>query len=314
MKLVLVPTTVEQVTDVPDGVEIVTYDPRQPIPDAFAAADVLVVWGNPANHLRDAATRLTNVRWVQTMASGPDAVLAAGFDESVLITSGRGLQRLPVAEHALALILAAARRLHELRDAQSCRTWSPHLSGLQRLPDPDQFRSLIGATVGILGYGAIGAQLGRYLRMLGASIVGIASSARADGEVDVVSTADLPSVAATSDVLVMLLPSNTKTNRIVDAAVLSSLPRHAWVVNVGRGQTLDTDALVDALRAERLGGAALDVFDVEPLPRHSPLWHMPNVIITPHAAGGRPMGTGAFIADNLRRFVAGEPLRNPVTG
>ncbi len=102
------------------------------------------------------------------------------------------------------------------------------------------------------------------------------------------------------------------TRHALDADRLARLPRHAWVVNVGRGTTVDEDALAAALEAGRLGGAALDVFATEPLPADSPLWTAPNCVVSPHAAGGRPQGAEALIAENLRRCLAGQPLRNVV--
>ena len=110
----------------------------------------------------------------------------------------------------------------------------------------------------------------------------------------------------------MILPSLPSTQKILDAKRLSLLPRHAWLVNVGRGATVDEDALVAALRDGALAGAALDVFAAEPLPSDSPLWTLPQVIISPHAAGGRPMGAESLFEENLRRLQGGRPLRNLV--
>lgn len=309
---VLVPTTIEPVTPVPPGAETLWYDPRHPIDAAFEDAEVLVVWGNGAAQLRDAATRLRRLRWVQTLASGPDAVESAGFAAEVQITSGRGLQRLPVAEHVLAMILAAARRLHTLRDAQNECRWAHELGGLQRFPDPDHVRTVYGARVGIVGYGAIGAQLGHYLRTLGAAVVGVARRARVVDGVQVVPASSLLELAPSLDILVLLLPLTEQTRHVIGAEVLAALPPRAWVVNAGRGATLDTNALVEALRSGRIAGASLDVFETEPLQRDHPLWGLPNAVLSPHSAGGRPVGTGTFVAENVRRYVAGEPLVNVV--
>ena len=115
-----------------------------------------------------------------------------------------------------------------------------------------------------------------------------------------------------TDVLIGILPATPATRRVLGAAVFARLPRHAWVVNVGRGATLDEDALLTAVREGRLAGAALDVFETEPLPAESPLWSEPRIIITPHAAGGRPVGADTLLTDNIGAFVRDEPLRNLV--
>ena len=145
---------------------------------------------------------------------------------------------------------------------------------------------------------------------LGAHVVGVARTPRTDGPFPVVD--DVDAVLPTADVLVMILPTAPSTDRALDAGRLALLPRAAWLVNVGRGSTVDEDALADALRAGALAGAALDVTQTEPLPVDSPLWDLPNVLLTPHAAGGRPRGAAALIAANARARLAGEPLTNLV--
>jgi phosphoglycerate dehydrogenase-like enzyme len=116
-----------------------------------------------------------------------------------------------------------------------------------------------------------------------------------------------------TDVLVMILPHTEGSGPALDAELLALLPGRAWVVNVGRGSTVDEDALVQSLRAGRIAGAALDVFRTEPLPADSPLWDLPNVMISPHSAGGRPRDAAALVAENLAALLEGRPLRNVVT-
>ena len=135
----------------------VTYAVGSPLPDQHTDAEVLVVWGNPPSQLEDFAARLKRLRWVQTLAAGPDAVLAAGFAPSVVVTSGRGLHDLTVAEHTLALLLAAARRVNLMVRAQIGHRWAGELGGNQPLKDPDHFRTLRDAHVVIWGFGSIAA-------------------------------------------------------------------------------------------------------------------------------------------------------------
>ncbi|MHA7132492.1 phosphoglycerate dehydrogenase [Oerskovia turbata] len=294
------------------AVEVVVYDAAAPLPSGHHDAEVLVVWANSPENLADAATSLTRLRWVQTLAAGPDAVLAAGFAPDVVVTNGRSLHDGPVAEHALTLTLAAVRRLDRLGAAQRDRRWDTDLQREQADPATAGRFTLAGANVTIWGFGSIAAALAPLYTALGARVTGVASSAGERCGFPVVTDDDLPRVLATTDVLVSLLPAIPATRHAFDAARIGQLPDHAWFVNVGRGATVDEDALVEALREGRLGGAALDVTDAEPLPADSPLWDAPNTIITPHVAGGRPQGASALVLENLENLRAGRPLRNVV--
>jgi phosphoglycerate dehydrogenase-like enzyme len=310
---VLLPDTITLDLDVPADVTTVVYDVRSPIPAEHVDAEVLVVWGTPPSVLADAAGRMTNLRWVQTLAAGPDHVLEAGFAPDVQLTAGLGLHDDTVAEHTLALVLAAARRLHTLTRAQIGHRWAQELGGIQPVRETANFRTLRDATVTIWGFGGIAATLAPLLTALGASVTGIARTAGTRHGYPVLTEEAFPGLLPRTDVLISILPSTPATTRILNAAVLAQLPAHAWVINVGRGTTLDEDDLLAALRSGRLAGAALDVFDTEPLPASSPLWDEPDVIITPHAAGGRPLGAAALLAENLAAFRADRPLRNQVS-
>jgi phosphoglycerate dehydrogenase-like enzyme len=311
MKLLL-PDSIDLDLAAPDGVQTIVYAIDKPVPDEHTDAEALVVWGNPATQLRDSARRLTRLRWVQTLAAGPDAVLAAGFPPDVVITGGTGLHDLTVAEHTLALTLAAARRLNLLVRAQVGHRWAGELGGMQPVEDPSSFRTLRGARVLIWGFGGIAATLAPYLAALGAKVTGVARTAGERHGFPVITETDLPDRLPRTDVLINILPATADTASVLDARVLDLLPAHAWVVNVGRGSTVDENALLEAIRAGRLGGAALDVFETEPLPRDSGLWDEPNVLISPHAAGGRPIGAAERIGENLAAFRTGGPFRNVV--
>lgn len=310
--VLLIPTTIDLEVIAPEGVEIVTYDPTTSLPDEHTSAEFLVVWGMPDPLLREAARRLTRLRWVQLLSAGSDAAVAAGFAPEVVITSGRSLHDEPVSEHALALILAAARRLHTLTRAQLGHRWATEIGGAQREPSPGLFSTLRNANVLVWGFGSIAKTLAPHLTALGAHVTGVATSAREENGYPVIAREQLPQHLPSTDLLVMILPSTPSTDHALDADLLALLPAHAWVVNVGRGSTIDETALHTALAADRLGGAALDVTKVEPLPVVSPLWDLPNAIITPHAAGGRPLGASALISENLAALQAGDPLRNVV--
>jgi phosphoglycerate dehydrogenase-like enzyme len=312
MITMLLPNTIDLEPIRVEGVQTVTYDVAADVPAALREAEVLVVWGNAPERLRAAAASMANLRWVATLAAGPDAILGAGFDDAVMLTSGVSLHTAPVTEHTLALLLGVARRLPDLRDAQSARHWSSDLGGIQPRFDRSAFRSLIGAHVVIWGFGHIGQRLAGLLMALEARVTGVARSAGERGGVPVVAAMDVDALLPQADALVMILPSLPSTRKALDAERLALLPRHAWLVNVGRGDTVDEAALARALADGTIAGAALDVFETEPLPATSPLWRMPNVLISPHAAGGRPMGAEGLLTDNLERWLAGRPLRNVV--
>jgi phosphoglycerate dehydrogenase-like enzyme len=311
MKLLL-PDSIDLDLTLPDGVQGVVYPIDRPIPAEHTDAEAMVVWGNPPGQLRDAARRLTRLRWLQTLAAGPDAVLQAGFAPDVVITAGSGLHDLTVAEHTLALTLAAARRLNLLVRAQVGHRWAGELGGMQPIEDPDNFRTLRDARVAIWGFGGIAATLAPYLTALGAHVTGIARGAGMRHGFPVVTAADLPDLLPRTDVLIMILPATPETAHALDADVLALLPAHAWLVNVGRGSTVDEAAVLAAIRAGDLAGAALDVFETEPLPPESGLWDEPAVIISPHAAGGRPIGAADRISENLAALLRGDPLRDIV--
>ncbi|MCU1637904.1 MAG: phosphoglycerate dehydrogenase [Microbacteriaceae bacterium] len=311
---ILLPTSIPLDLDVPDRVTIAYYAPSEPVPEEHEDAQALVAWGNPDELLADAAKRLRSLRWVQTLAAGPDAAMNAGFAPDVVITSGRSLHDLPVAEHALALVLAGARRLHTLVRAQLDHRWASEIGGMQPAHDPAVFTTLRGSRVLVWGFGSIARTVAPHLVALGATVTGVARSAREDSGFPVISVDQLEAELPGTDVLLMILPSSASTHRVLNAARLALLPKHAWIVNVGRGSTVDEDALLDALRGQRIGGAAVDVTSVEPLPADSPLWDQPNLIITPHAAGGRPIGAVRLIEENLTSLLNGAPLRNTVSG
>jgi phosphoglycerate dehydrogenase-like enzyme len=309
----LLPSTMSDSPTIPPGVRTVRYDVTEPLPDDVLDADALVVWGNSSGQLADAARRLTRLRWVQTLAAGPDSALAAGFGPDVVLTSGRGLHDAPVAEHTLALLLALARRLPGCVRAQDEHRWAHELGGLQEFRPGLEFRSLADARVLIWGFGSIAARLAPLLTALGADVRGVAQTAGTRHGYPVISTFDLPDALPRTDALVSLLPATPATTQAIDSAVLDLLPDHAVVVNVGRGSVLDEAALLDAVRSGGLAGAALDVFETEPLPAGSPLWAEPRILISPHAAGGRPLGAGELVSRNLLAFLSGGELTNVVS-
>ena len=245
--------------------------------------------------------RLSGVRVIQALTAGYDHLTPLLPGGGVTLCNARGLHDSSTAELALGLILAAQRELPRWVLAQREGRW-----------EHTHTRSLAGSRVLIVGYGSIGAALDARLRACEAETVRVARRARPDE--DVHADADLDGLLPAADIVVLLTPLTAETSGLLDARRLALLPDGALVVNVSRGGVLDTGAMLAEATSGRLR-AALDVTDPEPLPAGHPLWHAPGVIITPHVAGGAaafyPMAAD-FIVDQVRRFVAGEPLRNVV--
>ena len=311
MKL-LYPTSIELDIDSLKGfaATLQPYDVKQPIPEEHLDAEILVAWTN--SNLADAAKRMKNLKWIQSLAAGPNDVLSAGFDKSVIVTTGSGLHDYTVAEHTLALLLCAARRLDEMKEYQLQGKWPGHLGGPQPDRPKGKFTSLRGANVTIWGFGNIAKALAPSLVALGANVKGIARSTGVRNGIEVYSEDNLQKILPETDALVMILPGSDATKHALNAEKMKMLPNHAWVVNVGRGTTIDEDALAEALDQGTIGGAALDVFEKEPLPEDHKFWKTKNTIVSPHGAGGRPQGSEELIAYNLRRFCAGQELRNVI--
>ncbi|KAK0617604.1 D-isomer specific 2-hydroxyacid dehydrogenase [Immersiella caudata] len=316
MKL-LYPTSLKVDTSLIEGFPTITlhpYDPRaDTIPAEHLDASILVTWCNSMPNLQHAKASMPNLRWIQSLAAGPNDVLAAGFDiHKVTVTTGSGLHDRTVAEHALALLLNAARRFYEMRDYQVQSRWPFHLGGPQPDRPKDKFTTLRDANVLIWGFGNIAKTLAPHLTALGATVRGVARHPGVRSGCEIFTEENLEELLPTTDALVMILPGSETTRHVLNKERLALLQKHAWVVNVGRGTSIDEDALVEALEGGEIGGAALDVFEVEPLPEGSKLWKAPNCVVSPHAAGGRPQDCEILIVENLRRFLAGQELRNVV--
>jgi len=271
-------------------------------------AEADAVLGN--RWFRQSLPAARRLRWMQSNSMGMDLVLGAGDAlGAVVVTCARGVYDEEVAEHAVALALALGRGLHLARDAQRRRQWPRrHLI------------TLAGGRAMVLGYGGVGRATARRLASLGMSVRGVrrrhAGTPAAGGDGVVLHGPDSwrEQLRAT-DLLVLALPLTRATEGIVGAAELEALPRGALVVNVGRGGTLDEQALLGELRRGRLGGAALDVVAEEPPAAGSALWTEPGLLLTPHVARSPerpPYRWEPLFVENLRRFSAGEPLLNVV--
>jgi phosphoglycerate dehydrogenase-like enzyme len=229
------------------------------------------------------------------------------------VTNSRGIQSTAIAEHVMACLLALSRGLPAIVRRQDARVWAQNEMVGDRSP-----WLVHGRRMGIIGLGTIGRAVAVRAAALGMEVVGVRrrpEQGGGPGVARVVGPSQVNEVLTTSDVLVLAAPWTGATDRLLDAAALARMQRGAVVINVARGQLVDETALASSLATGHLGGAALDVFTEEPLPPTSPFWSLPNVIVTPHTSGFRADHWDAVIAlfeEQLRRFLAGEPLHNLV--
>ena len=256
-----------------------------------------------------AARRL---RWIHSAAAGIGGMLFPAMIASpVRLTNSRGLSADTMAEHVVAVTLALFRRLPLAWRRQAEHVWAQDEVGSGN-------RSLAGSAVLVVGLGSIGTAVASRMAALGALVSAVRRNVGAGAPACVRELAPpdrLRELLATSDVVVITAPQTRDTRGLIGRSELAAMRPDAVLVNVSRGKLVDEEALADALRTARIGGAALDVFDHEPLPPDSPLWDLPGLLITPHTSGFRPNrwdDATALFADNLRRFEAGEALRNPV--
>jgi phosphoglycerate dehydrogenase-like enzyme len=270
-------------------------------------SDVALIWDADEQELAGFVTGRHQLRWLHTKASGlPAAVTAALRDRDIVVTNGTGTHGLAVAEHVAAVLLAHYKRLPALFEAQRHSLWRPPATA-------DEVRL---KTVGVIGLGDLGRAVARVLTSLGAVVVGLR---RGDGAVPEVSRTyrpdQLTEFLRQLDVLVIAVPLTPQTRGLIGVPELATLPTGAFVVNVGRGPVLCEDALVTAVESGHLAGAALDVFDDEPLPATSRLWSLPNTIITPHCADSTEQTVErclALMLEQIHRFRTSRPLRNTV--
>ena len=255
------------------------------------------------------------LKWVHIHSAGADRQIYLDLlAKGVQVSTSSGANAQVVATVALAGILALARRFPLLWAEQQGRQWIPMMG--ERMP-----RDLPGQTATVVGWGPIGQKLGSLLQALGMNVVAVRQQAQtkppnpSDQSVGMVTFEDWQQVLPKTDWLVLACPLTPKTRQLVNAQALALLPTGAHLVNVARGEVVDEPALVSALQSGQLGGAFLDVFAHEPLPQDSPLWAMPQVMVTPHAAGhsdGNEHRVAQMFLDNLSRWVQGQPLRNAV--
>jgi phosphoglycerate dehydrogenase-like enzyme len=291
----------------PVGVPVVVTRDRNEIEAMIDGIEVAAGWF-PADLLPQAS----NLRWYQQWSAGADWLLRhpEAVEADFVLTNTSGIHAVPIAEHVFALLLAFGRELPRALRAQDRHEWIP-----QR--DHPRLFELNGKTMVLIGVGAIGRRIAQVATAVGMEVLGVRRdpAQTVPGVTSMWGPDELLSLLPRADVVVLTVPLTEETRGMIGRTELEAMKETATLVNVGRGGTVDEAALADGLRNGRIGRAALDVFDDEPLPEHASLWNLENLIVTSHYAGVTPhyheRALDVFL-DNLERYTAGEDLKNVV--
>ncbi len=252
-----------------------------------------------------AVKRCPNLKWFHTMSAGVDDPFFQGLlANGVRLTTSSGAQATTIAQSVIMLLLALSRRFPDwFEDQKKCR-WNPR-----------QFQDLQERHLLVAGLGPIGLETAKLGQALGMRVTGLRRSPRGDEGFPVERLEKIETILPFTDAMVLALPLTDETRHILNDKRIGLLPDTAYIVNVGRGELIEEQALISALKDNRLGGAGLDVFAIEPLPQDNPLWRLQNTIVLPHTSGSVPENferTTKIFLENVRRYLAGETLYNEV--
>ena len=274
--------------------------PRAATPDdaLLAEAEALFSWGPPPGTL----TRMPKLRFVQALTAGVEHWLARpDLKPDLALSCARGTHRVQMPENILGALFHITKPYAAIAGDNAAKRWTRRVSS-----------TLAGQTLGILGLGAIGAELARKAAALEMRVIGTRRGAEEVPHVERTYRPDATDeVLAASDFVVLLLPATPETENFINAARLARMKKTAWLLNFGRGALIKDDDLVSAVRAGTIAGAVLDVFRTEPLPADHPFWNEDGIMVLPHIGGLHPQRDGmvaALLVENLRRFTEGAPL------
>lgn len=274
---------------------------------ALPGAQALFLWDFFSPAVREAWPRCDALEWIHVAAAGVDSLLFPELSASaVVVTNARGVFDRPIAEYVVGVVLAHAKQTHRSAELQREHVWQHR-----------ETRTVRGKCAVVVGTGAIGRECARLLSAIGMQVRGVGRTARrGDPDFgDIVASTEIAEHVDDADYVVVVAPLTEQTRGLVDATVLAAMPRGAHLINVGRGESVVTDDLIDAVRTGHLDGASLDVVDPEPLPTDSALWDLPGVRITAHMSGDAQGWLDALalqFVDNAERWLDGRPLRNLV--
>lgn len=268
---------------------------------------------------------LPNLKWVQVWSAGANWILKHPelAERPFILTNGSGIHAVSISEHILGVMLQHGRHLRHAHDAQKAHVWAR----MQHPSEPDDGKpftfnwdniiELADRTILILGVGAIGERTAKLAQAFDMHVIGVRHNpAKGSPYVDeMIGNEQLHDVLPRADFIINTLPSTPDTINYIGASEFDLMKPTVYIVNIGRGDTMDEAMMLEALKSKRIAGAALDVFATEPLPEDAPHWEIENLFITPHYSGSTPRyheRAVDILLDNLQRFQAGEPLRNVV--
>lgn len=284
------------------GDEPVSDDVVSSIDIAFYSSDL---WPERSRGIALSILRATQLKWLHTFSAGVDSPFFQQLlERGVRLSNSTGATASPIAQTAILYMLALSRNVRAWIKHQDAREWERH-----------QFTELDGARLAVIGMGPIGMEIARLGVALNMDVEAIRRTPTGNEPCATYGFDQLDAVLSRADWVAVALPLTNDTVNLFDAARLSRMKPGAHFINVGRGELVEEPALVAALQSGHIAGAGLDVFAVEPLPQDSPLWSMPNVIVTPHSSGASPKSAiraEKLFVENFRNFLAGAPLRNEV--
>jgi phosphoglycerate dehydrogenase-like enzyme len=301
-----IPGVAEALQSAAPGVEIVVAN-QADIAKQAAGADVVIGFCTP-----EVVAAGKSIRWIQLVTAGVEnCVSIPGVrDRDILVTNMQRIGGPIIAEHVMGMVLAFTRGIDIYVSAQPRAEW-------RRTTPPGRMSVIDGKTMLVVGLGGIGSEVAKRAHAMGMKVVATRASGRTGPEfVSYVGLPDeLPKLASEADFVVNTAPLTPQTTGIFDAAFFAKMKPSAYFINIARGRSVVTSALIDALNSKKIAGAGLDVTDPEPLPRDHPLWKAANVIITPHVANDSDLGYDAqikVVQENLRRYLAGERMLSVV--
>jgi D-2-hydroxyacid dehydrogenase (NADP+) len=284
------------------GNDMLSSDVLESITVAFFSGDI---WPERTRGFMLSALKSPNLSWLHTFSAGIDNPVFTTFRErGIRLSTSTGAAASPIAQTVMMYMLALSRNLPLYMEHQRNHEWTPH-----------SFHELDGATVAVIGLGAIGLEVVRLSQAMNMRVIACRRSPSGDEPCNTYPLSELQSVVSSADWVVIALPLTDDTRNIIDSSVIRAMKPGAGFVNIGRGELVDEPALIDALQSGHISCAGLDVFAEEPLASDSPLWDMSNVIITPHASGqthGSYLRAEELFVENLRKFVQGDTLTNEV--
>jgi len=296
-----------RVRDISPRLTVVTATELAERPELLADAEILYT-----HHISpERVARASRLRWIQTIGAGVEWLLTPEVRrrEDLIVTNTSGIHAQPIAEHVFGFVLMFAHQLHRSLRQQVARKWD---SSVLR----NEVTTLSSSTLGVLGLGAIGRRVAEIGAAFGMRVIALKRSPASAAGVDrVFSPNQLVTFLKEAEYVINTLPLTDQTRGLFGPREFAAMRSDAVFINIGRGGTVQSDALVEALRSGSIRGAALDVTDPEPLPAEHPLWSLENAIITPHYSGAHPgymQRASAIFLENLVAYLAKKPLSNLV--